>query len=282
MPDDVISLSRLSNNVLSICAASQEPLVHTAPEWISGYFDLEQSLPKEYGWRFSSEEAIKKQVGGIRSSIEINRIYWTDQARNTEAYSLMTMWRGSDLMKSAIRSINVGELITSAVLSRSLLELSAAYLTNANVIENLIRGLAFPANTVVVSQDFEARVVKMIWGTRLGTPEPYLQQTNILSVLQKLSKNPKAADLMPHYEFLCEVAHPNVIGNARFWSHVERVNDDGSETRVMSFTASTDQAAEIASKVIWSLAWSAGSLRNGFVLVHDAVQGLLAKLKGRD
>jgi hypothetical protein len=73
----------------------------------------------------------------------------------------------------------------------------------------------------------------MIWGTRLGDPEGYLKQTNIITVLQKLTKHPNAEELWSGYEYLCELAHPNLIGNARYWSHVERVNEDGSETRVL-------------------------------------------------
>jgi len=280
MTAEVIAFPQLSESLSAFCAASEDPMVRTAPQWISGCLELDQTLPPQYGWRFSDQEALRKQVSGLKSSTEFNRVFWTDQARNVEAYSMMSMWRGAELLKPAIRSLNVGELITPSVLARSLLELSTAYLLHANTIEKLFSELTFPPNTLVTSQEFEERVVRMIWGTRLGEPEPHLKQTNVLTLIQKLAKNPEAAELLPHYEFLCEIAHPNVIGNNRFWSHVERVNDDGSQTRTLARTANGDHAFEIQSKVLWSLAWSAGSLRNSFTLTHTALNALLSKLTG--
>lgn len=250
-------------------------MVRTAPQWISSFLELDQKLPAQYGWRFSSEESFRRQVTGLCSTAELNRAYWTDQARNVEVYSVMSMWRGSELMKPAIRSLNIGELITPAVLARSLLELATAQLLNANFIERVIADIGWPHNTVVTSEEFEKQVVKMIWGTRLGEPEPHVKQTNVLTLIQKLSKNPKAASLLPNYEYLCEIAHPNVVGNSRFWSHVQRVNDDGSESRVLSRTANGKHASAICEKVIWSLAWSAASLGNSFTMIRKALNQLL-------
>ncbi len=279
MSAEVITFPQLSESISAFCAASEDPMVRSAPQLIYELLELDQRLPPQYGWRFSCDEALRKQVEGQRSPAEINRIYWTDQARNVEAYLMMSMWRGAELLKPAIRSLNLGEAITPAVLARSLLELSAAYLVHANTIENVLNGLTFPPNTKVSSKEFEGLVVKMIWGTRLGKPEPHLKQTNCLTPIQKQAKDPKAADLLPHYEFLCEIAHPNVIGYSRYWSHIERVNDDGSESRVLSRTADGEHASEIRAKVIWSLAWSAGSLRTSFTMIQSAISILLAKLK---
>ena len=253
-------------------------MVRTAPQWISGFLELDQTLPSRYGWRYSSEKAVQRQIAGLSNAVDLNRVFWTDQARNVEAYSMMSMWRGSELLKPAIRSLNVEELITPAVLARSLLELSTAYLLNANTIERIFNNLTFPANTVVLSKAFEEQVVRMIWGRRIGDPEPHLKQTNVLTLVQKLAKNPRAADLLPHYEYLCEIAHPNVVGNSRFWSHVERVNDDGSEARTLARVADGPHAVEIQTMIIWSIAWSAGSLRNSFAMIHGALDSLLAKL----
>ena len=89
-------------------------------------------MPARYGWRFSSEIALKQQITGIKDPAELNRIYWTDQARNIEAYATMTFWRGIELLKPAIRSLNIHEIVAPAVLARSLLELSCVFLIQAN------------------------------------------------------------------------------------------------------------------------------------------------------
>jgi hypothetical protein len=119
----------------------------------------------------------------------------------------------------------------------------------------------------------------MIWGTRYGDPPAHLKQTNILTFLQKIARNPKAKDLLPTYEYLCDIAHPSHIGNTRFWSHIEHVYPDGSERRIVSRYAKGSPTAEILSKILWSLGWSAAVLRNGYELTSLAVATLLQKLK---
>lgn len=264
--------------MVDFCLRSTNEFTRLTPQWVEGCFELDQALPDKYGWRMSEVEAIEGQLAGLTDYREINRIYWEDQARNVEAYATMTFWRGSELLKASIRSLNIGEVVTPAVLARALLELSATYLKNANTVERLFTELRFPPKTCVWPEEFEENVVKMIWGTRLGDPKPHLKQTNVVTLIQKLSKNPKAVDLWPKYEFLCEVAHPNVIGNSRYWSHVERINSDGSKTVNMSRGARGDHATEILEATLWALGWSAGSLRNGFTLIRNGLGKLLAKL----
>ena len=75
-------------------------------------FELDVIMPDRYGWRFSSEESFSKQIDGVRDPQSLNKIYWTDMARNVEAYSTMTFWRGLELLKPAIRSLNIREIIT--------------------------------------------------------------------------------------------------------------------------------------------------------------------------
>lgn len=280
MAAEVLPFPSLSDPLLAFCAKSQDPLTRLTPKWIAGCFELDKELPDQYGWRLSGIPAIQQQVSGAKDSQELNRIFWEDQARNVEAYATMTFWRGAELLKAAIRSLNVGEVITPAVLVRALLELSATYLLNANMIEKTLGTLRFPPNAVVTSKEFEEQVLKMIWGTRLGEPDPHIKQTNVFTLIQKLAKNPKAADLLPKYEFLCEVAHPNVIGNSRYWSHVEHLNPDGSKTLNLSRSAFGEHSAQILEATLWGLGWSAGSLRNGFTLIRNALADVLGKLRG--
>ena len=278
MAGSIEPFARLSEEMSDFCRRSNNEFTRLTPQWVAGCFELDGDIPDQYGWRMSDVASLQHQIEGLKDYRQINRVYWEDQARNVEAYAAMTFWRGNEILKAAIRSLNIGEVVTPAILVRSLLELSATYLINANTIEKLVSEIRFPPNTIVAFTEFEERVVKMIWGTRLGDPESYVKQTNVLTVIQKLAKNPKAADLLPKYEFLCEVAHPNVIGNSRYWSHVERVNPDGSNTVTMSRHARGDYANEILENIMWGLGWSAGSLRNAFTLVRNGLAELLSKL----
>ena len=119
----------------------------------------------------------------------------------------------------------------------------------------------------------------MIWGTRLDDPAEHLKQKNVLTFIQKVTKNPDAKDVMPIYNFLCEIAHPSVIGNTRFFSHVEQTYPDGSEHRVISKFANANYAEEILDKTIWSLGWSAYVLRKGFEITREGISDLREKLE---
>jgi len=269
---------RLSKEMADFCRRSSNEFTRLTPDWVAGCFELDGALPNSYGWRLSDDESLKRQMQGVRDTRNANRIYWLDQARNVEAYATMTFWRGNEILKAAIRSLNITEVVTPAILVRSLLELSATYLNNANTFEEFFSELQFPPNTVVVSAEFEERVIKMIWGTRLGEPPAHVKQTNVLTTIERLAKNPQATELLPTYQFLCEVAHPNVIGNSRYWSHIEHANDDGSNSVTMARHARGDHSNEILEHTLWALGWSAGCLRNSFTLVRNGLGKLQEKL----
>ncbi|CAM0555870.1 hypothetical protein EHLJMEHL_00958 [Vreelandella titanicae] len=268
-----------SDWVRKYCEGHEHPFVRESEAMIQHCLDLDEKMPNEYGWKFSSKETIGNQVLGAVSCQEANSIFWKDQARNIEAYALMTYWRGVELIKSCLSGINAQEVIAPAISARSLLELSTVFLLNANILQKTFGELSFPENTIVTSSEVEALVVKMIWGTRYGEPEPHLTQTNIMTSLKHLSKSPKAAELMPNYEFLCDIAHPSFIGNTSYWSHVDSVYPDGSEKRVMSRLSSREFNTEITDKTIWALAWSSACTRNAFEIMSDANRVLLGKLK---
>jgi hypothetical protein len=278
--NDPIGFPQLSPALVEACTKSSDELTRSTPKFLAACFDLDQLLPKEYGWRFMDVDGLRRHVPTLSTPREINTLIWKDQAGNAEAYAMMTFWRGMELLKPAIRSLNVGEVITPAVLSRSALELASAFVTNANFIDANLGPVVFPPGHVVsYSPEFEEKIIKMIWGQRLGDPQPHVKQTNVMTILQKLSKNPQAAQLLPTYDYLCEISHPNFMGNARFWSHLERMNPDGSQTISISRKAQGASVAEINERVLWSIGWSAACLRNGYALIHNAIESLLLRLE---
>jgi len=278
MSGDIETFPAFADWITDYCSQHSDPFIHDSGRMISYCFELEAKMSDRYGWRFSSEESIRKQLEGIRGVHAINRVYWTDLARNVEAYSTMTFWRGLELLKPAIRSLNIREVITPAVLARSLMELSCTFLMNANILEKSFREISFTKGRVVVSHELEKMVVRMIWGTRYGEPLPHLKQTNVLKSIQWVSKNPKGKDVLPTYEYLCDIAHPSFIGNTRYWSHIEEVLTDGSERRVISKYADRETSRAIVDKILWSLGWSAAVLRNGFEITKIGLAQLLKKL----
>ncbi|WP_155987042.1 hypothetical protein [Thioalkalivibrio sp. ALE11] len=262
------------------CDDHGDHMIRASEEMVLYLLEIDRKLPNEYGWRFSSEDALRKQLNEAANNYrERNSIFWEDQARNVEAYSVMTLWRGAELARACLNGVNEKEVIAPAVLGRSLLELSTVFLLNANSLHKTFGELSFPENTLVTSTEVEELVVKMIWGTRYGEPEPHVTQTNIMTSLQRLSRNPKADKLMPTYNFLCDIAHPSFIGNTSYWSHVESVYPDGSEKRILSRSSSRQFNEEILDKTIWALGWSSACIRNAFEIMSEANQILLGKLK---
>lgn len=279
MQGKIIEFPPFSKWLRRIIRNDSNPIVSNVEKMIGSCLELNRQCPQKYGWRFSSVETIQKKCKKVKNVKELNQIYWEDQVRNAEAYGLFTFWRGIDLLKPAVRSLNQHEILPSAILARSCVELSAALILNANIIAQTLDKISFPKNTAVVSDEIEKYIVKTIWGTRLGTPEDYLKQTNILSILQKLSKKTKDKEIMKKYSYLCELAHPNFIGNALYWSHVECVHKDGSERRVLQRKHDKGITEEIIPNILWALGWSTVCLRNGVLVLQESIASLLSRLE---
>ena len=119
----------------------------------------------------------------------------------------------------------------------------------------------------------------MIWGTRYGDPDPHVKQTNILGYIKKIAENPKASDILDLYYYLCDIAHPSFIGNARFWSRIDKINEDKTEQRVIERYSEGPHTDEILDKVLWTIGWSSAVLRNSFEMSSISIQKLLEKIK---
>jgi hypothetical protein len=264
-----------------------DPLVRSAAEVVDRLLDeVDGKLPRKYGWRMTSEEAFARQSGVLQQQLEgglatvadMNGLYWHDTARNIEAYGVMTMWRSAELVDAMLRSLNEGTVLAPAILARSLLELAVIFLYNANMVVDVARQVAeSPDNQIATSQELEDLLLKAIWGTRLGEPPERVKQTNVLTRIEFLTKAPGASALTPAYEFLCEVAHPNVIGNFRFQAATSEQRDDGSEVITIDRDAHFLAADLIRERTLWALAWACYSLHSGEAMLLEAVRRILMK-----
>jgi hypothetical protein len=199
-------------------------------------------------------------------------------ARSVEAYGVIVVWRAMEVMRAALRLLNAREILAPAVLSRSLLELAATMLWNANVIRKTVLEVTVQrAGVLVLSEELENLILRMLHGTRLGDPPHEMKQTNALTYIQRLAKHPDGGELISVYEYLCEIAHPNVVGNARFWSSVERAHEGDAETLTMKGNAETPTSEQIREKVLWALGRSAVCIRNGVEIGQSAVGEILGR-----
>lgn len=266
--------------VLTHCENSKIVYVKNAPSFIESFWRYDQQeIRDEYGWKFSSVETHKKLRLKAKSGAEINQIYWQDFARNLASYSMISFWRAAEIFNASITLLNSRNYLPSAVLARSLLELTAQYKSNAIFLscnlKQVLWKLGSNLDHVLESPDFEEFSLKAIWGTRQGEPEEYLKQQNVLTIIQKIANHPDTKILLDTYEYLCEIAHPNVVGNTRFFSHIEHAYNDGCELRVLNRYTDSNETSRIADATLWVLAWSALEIKNGFELIDNNLTALV-------
>jgi len=259
---------------------SNNSFVRNSENTIQQLFELDRSLPSRYGWLATSVEALGKQLEGAKSGEEVNKIYWQDMAHNIEAYEVMVLWRGTELMTAALHSLNPHEILAPAVLSRSLLELAAASIANSNIIQNTIENVIAASMSragLHTCGQLEALLLQIIHGTRISEPPEHIKQKNILTYIEKVSKHPDGKDLRIVYDILCDFAHPNLLGNARFWAATLQKMKDDSSMVIMDRHAESVVTTETYSLILWALGWSSSCIRTSHILGQKAVQAILKR-----
>ena len=156
--------------VTEIAKVSADPFVKSGQEMINYFFELERLLPDKYGWRYYDLDSFrslnKVKYDGAK---DINKTYWLDVVRTLEAYGVITYFRTNEILRTSIRSLNNREIVPSAILARSLLELASSIIENSNLFNKTILALPNVENAVVIGDEaFEALLSRTIWGTRLG------------------------------------------------------------------------------------------------------------------
>jgi len=259
-----------------------DPFIRQSEEMLAYFFELLDKTQSSYGWRVADEDVLNVQLHSVdnRTVSEINSVYWHDMARRIEAHDIVLVWRSGELAKDCLDLLNRKHILAPALCARALLELACFSLWNTNTINKTVKNAiaaSIANNSIIVCEELEKLVVKMLHGTRLGNPPEHLKQTNILTYIQKSAKNSNAAPVQGIYEFLCDVTHPNVLGNARFWAFISSTNKDGSVTLRMEREAEGPSALDIREKILWALGWSGACVRNAFLIGQDAVRQIMTK-----
>ena len=73
---------------------------------------------------------------------------------------------------------------------------------------------------------------------------------------------------MPHYEVLCELAHPNTIGFQRYLSVVNGIQHTW-ETRLMEENSTSERSIYIVHECLWALSFGAGSIGGVFNVFQE-------------
>ncbi len=213
------------------------------------------------------------KVRELCSVHEINRLYWRDTASTIKAYTLSSTWRILDLLAQACALLNCDGVLGPAILARSLIELTTVFVQTGGAVREIVTSAAtIWSDKVIASEDLEGLLGKALHGTRTVPEGDFYRQTNVVTHIQKLSRIAGFEDVPKYYERLCEVAHPNALGNARFWSDGGVPQSDGAVLWSGGPGVVNTAVNQIQDDTLWALAWSGANALAGFGILDEQVR----------
>ncbi len=191
---------------------------------------------------------------------------------------MLAILRTNEILTAATTLLNDKHALAPAVLARSLLEIAAAYLVDGNCIDYSVKEILskIKDDHIFACRDLEQRLARMAHGRRIGAPPEELRKINATTHIDRLSRQPHCKGLKERYAYLCEIAHPNVVGFARFWGEATDSPDE-----FLTITVQGDnevaQTAHIREQTLWARSWATESIGNMFFKGVNSVHALVAK-----
>jgi hypothetical protein len=286
---------RLSEEMLTLADRSADPIVRNVKK-ILAEFEYTEILGTRYVWKYLPDDAFSRIYAGP-DLYKMNHAFLSHLCRVIEAFEIVSVWRAWELMDPCTTSLNNHQYVAAATLARSLLELTVNYGIAVNTLRASFENFPWQhLRTRVLGLDcvdergkkvgLESYIERLMSGTRLTEVvkvNPDMEQKNILSIIDKtdkaLSRQGAGYLLRPHYDLLCELAHPNTIGYQRFLTSINAM-ENGWTARVMEAKATSEFATQIACECLWAISFSAGSM-NGFFGEFQKLKKVLALHLGR-
>jgi hypothetical protein len=274
-------IPRLPARLVDRLLPSEDIAINSIEHTIAWLNDLARRVPSKYGWRFRTSEAFLAELQEITSSTEnpfldINRLYWTDTLKTCEAYSLMCTWRIVELARSCVRSLSSGDLVSAALAARAGLESTCQYVDTARTISATLEKIPRVDlnKDIVASKDLETFLVRTVFASRRTGDEEIYKPTNIITIVDKVSKVMGQEHVKSTYEELCELAHPNFLGRSVYvidWAPGSR---PGDETRTIG-VGEGPTGLGITQTIVRALSWSCGTHVTAFRLMSQSIESFL-------
>jgi hypothetical protein len=265
---------RLVPELMQMAYQSENALVRDIPRIFEDLTHFRDSVERSFQWRETSVEIFKVKFLMAKTHGEANSLYWRDITSLVKTYCLSTSWRILELIEQSILLLNSPNgILGPAILGRALVELTTHFILTGDVIRLHVEEAAVRWGDAFISDaNLENILTKAIYGTRLVPEDHHLRQTNILTHLQRLSRISGYEDVITKYNFLCEVAHPNVTGSARYWSDHARLQPDGTTMRSFNPRAVDNVTVkQIQDAAVWVLAWAGANVIAGFQILDARV-----------
>ncbi|MCG2807321.1 MAG: SEC-C domain-containing protein [Coriobacteriia bacterium] len=241
--------------------------------------ELSRRLDREFHFRETGDDVFAAKFEAVKAlpkdrQVEaMNSIVWRDTNSLMKAWLLSSTWRILELIDQTVLLLNANGVLGPAVLARSLIELTAVNVYTGSKIRTLVSAseLGWSSGLLVATDDLDQVLRRAMFGTRKVPEGDPVRQTNVMTRIDKLSKHPGWGQITDWYGDLCEVAHPNVEGNVRFWIDGFIPQPDGSILR--RGTPSADNAAvdRVIESTFCVLGWSACNAVAGFGIVNEQI-----------
>jgi hypothetical protein len=283
-------LIRLNSKNNNFVEKLPDPFVRELPRLLKNFSEFPTGNLK-YDWKVLDDDGFVSWFKTLKKSelIKTNRVKISYMIRNLEAFQFASVWRMTDLITATVNILNNDTLIAGAATSRSAIELTTRYVHASHFFDKYFRDIPWDKlDTHLLELQFygnpgdakslklvEHEIDRLMWGSRLEETidfNPELEQTNILTLIRKIDKTIRAdnesSQIMPHYEFLSEAAHPNGLGFKRFQEGNPSNIDDIWISLKLSERASGDAADFLRSEIMWGLAFSAYHIPRCFQIFY--------------
>lgn len=263
----------LSDPILAYAKSAPSALVQNLEKILGDANKLAGILDRKFHYRQMSREVFEAKAKNSKNIGELNHFYWRDTASTIKAYSLSAVYRLLDLVQQTCLLLNAGGVLGPAILARSQIELATVFILTAAKLRTFVtRASPHWREKRTVSFELEELLGKALHGSRTVPEDSPYRQTNVLTHIKQLSKSRGFEDVFEYYERLCEVAHPNALGNARFWADGGASQSDGSVLWKGGPRVENTATGQIKDDTLWALAWCASSAIAAFRVADEQIQ----------
>lgn len=269
----------LSEAMLARAEACSSKIGRDVPDHLAMAEELSRRLDREFHFRETTDDVFAAKFEAVRALPQdqqahaINAIVWRDTNSLMKAWMLSGTWRALELIDQTVLLLNANGVLGPAILARSLVELTAVNVYTSSKIRSLVTSSApgWKSGLVVKTDELDELLRRAMYGTRKVPEGDPLRQTSVMTTIEKLAKNPGWEPLSHWYADLCEVAHPNVEGNIRFWIDGFVPQPDGSVLRKGAPWADNAAVDRVVESILSVLGWSASNAVATFGIVNEQI-----------
>lgn len=280
----------LDDSWLELLASSSDEWAVAFPSHIAeagALFNLASG--HEYKWHFTSRDYLFKQILDAEianlGAAYINTLYWSDLNETIFAIREIFNRKLEVLISSSIWLLNRQDILSAACTARSAFELSMWALYNSMKVRSAVLAaceINGSDNERILHSELQTLLVKLTWGTRLlkdkGDERQQLNiTTSCLKPLAEYIKTKSGEEYIEQaYDYLCELVHPNQIGNMLF-VHAPFSEEESLQEIPIAHAQHGLIASMSVEKICGALSWTSKAA----LLMNEHIDVAAASLKKR-